>query len=158
MKVNVEFTYLEGEFMKKVTIYTDGACSGNPGPGGWGAILMYNETSKEISGANKDTTNNIMEITAVLEALKLLKEECEVKVYSDSAYVVNAFNQGWIYNWKKNNWKTASKDPVKNKELWEELYSLVQKHKVEFIKVKGHSDNEYNNRCDFLATSAIKTI
>lgn len=144
--------------MKKVTIYTDGACSGNPGPGGWGAILMYNGTSKEISGASKDTTNNIMEITAVLESLKLLKEECEVKVYSDSAYVVNAFNQGWIYNWKKNNWKTASKDPVKNKELWEELYSLVQKHKVEFIKVKGHSDNEYNNRCDFLATSAIKTI
>lgn len=144
--------------MKKVTIYTDGACSGNPGPGGWGAILMYNETKKEISGANKDTTNNIMEITAVLEALKLLKEECDVKVYSDSAYVVNAFNQGWIYNWKKNNWKTASKDPVKNQELWEELYSLVQKHKVEFIKVKGHSDNEYNNRCDFLATSAIKTI
>ncbi len=144
--------------MKKVTIYTDGACSGNPGPGGWGAILMYNETSKEISGANKDTTNNIMEITAVLEALKLLKEECEVKIYSDSAYVVNAFNQGWIYNWKKNNWKTASKDPVKNRELWEELYSLVQKHKVEFIKVKGHSDNEYNNRCDFLATRAIKTI
>lgn len=144
--------------MKKVTIYTDGACSGNPGPGGWGAILMYNETSKEISGANKDTTNNIMEITAVLEALKLLKEECEVKVYSDSAYVVNAFNQGWIYNWRKNNWRTASKDPVKNQELWEELYSLVQKHKVEFIKVKGHSDNEYNNRCDFLATSAIKTL
>lgn len=144
--------------MEKVVIYTDGACSGNPGPGGWGAILMYNGTSKEISGASKDTTNNIMEITAVLESLKLLKEECEVKVYSDSAYVVNAFNQGWIYNWKKNNWKTASKDPVKNKELWEELYSLVQKHKVEFIKVKGHSDNEYNNRCDFLATSAIKTI
>ena len=144
--------------MKKVIIYTDGACSGNPGPGGWGAILMYNETSKEISGANKDTTNNIMEITAVLEELKLLKEECEVKIYSDSAYVVNAFNQGWIYNWKKNNWKTASKEPVKNQELWEELYSLVQKHKVEFIKVKGHSDNEYNNRCDFLATSAIKKL
>ena len=144
--------------MKKVIIYTDGACSGNPGPGGWGAILMYNETSKEISGADKDTTNNIMEITAVLEALKLLKEECEVKIYSDSAYVVNAFNQGWIYNWKKNNWKTASKEPVKNQELWEELYSLVQKHKVEFIKVKGHSDNEYNNRCDFLATSAIKKL
>ena len=126
--------------MKKVTIYTDGACSGNPGPGGWGAILMYNGTSKEISGASKDTTNNIMEITAVLEALKLLKEECEVQVYSDSAYVVNAFNQGWIYNWRKNNWRTAGKD------------------KVEFIKVKGHSDNEYNNRCDFLATSAIKTL
>lgn len=144
--------------MKEVTIYTDGACSGNPGPGGWGAILMYNGIEKEISGAQKDTTNNIMEITAVLEALKLLKMECDVKVYSDSAYVVNAFNQGWIYNWKKNNWKTAGKDPVKNQELWEELYDLTQKHKVEFIKVKGHSDNEFNNRCDFLATSAIKTL
>ncbi len=144
--------------MKKVTIYTDGACSGNPGPGGWGAILMYNGTSKEISGAKNDTTNNIMEITAVLEALKLLKEECEVEVYSDSAYVVNAFNQGWIENWRKNNWRTAGKDPVKNQELWVELYELTQKHKVTFIKVKGHSDNEYNNRCDFLATSAIKTL
>lgn len=131
---------------------------GNPGPGGWGAILMYGETKKEISGAKKDTTNNIMEITAVLEAIKLLKEECDVEVYSDSAYVVNAFNQGWIYNWQKNNWKTAGKDPVKNRELWEELYSLTKKHKVTFIKVKGHSDNEFNNRCDFLATSAIKTL
>ena len=144
--------------MKDVTIYTDGACSGNPGPGGWGAILMYNENKKEISGANKQTTNNIMEITAVLEALKLLKEECNVKVYSDSAYVVNAFNQGWIYNWKKNNWKTSGKTPVKNKELWEELYKFTQMHKIEFIKVKGHSDNEFNNRCDFIATSAIKTL
>ena len=144
--------------MKEVTIYTDGACSGNPGPGGWGAILMYNENSKEISGAQNDTTNNIMEITAVLEALKLLKEECNVKVYGDSAYVVNAFNQGWINNWQKNNWKTANKEPVKNRELWEELYELTNRHKVEFIKVKGHSDNEYNNRCDFLATSAIKTL
>lgn len=144
--------------MKNVTIYTDGACSGNPGPGGWGAILMYENIKKEISGAKKDTTNNIMEITAVLEALKLLKQECNVKVYSDSAYVVNAFNQGWIENWKKNNWKTSGKDPVKNRELWEELYELTQKHKVEFIKVKGHSDNEFNNRCDYLATSAIKTL
>ena len=144
--------------MKKVTIYTDGACSGNPGPGGWGAILMYNENKKEISGAEKETTNNIMEITAVLEALKLLKEPCEVKVYSDSAYVVNAFNQKWIDKWQKNNWKTSGKDDVKNRELWEELYDLVQKHDVEFIKVKGHSDNEYNNRCDHLATSAIKTL
>ena len=144
--------------MKKVLIYTDGACSGNPGPGGWGAILMYGEVKKEISGALKDTTNNIMEITAVLEALKLLKEECEVEVYSDSAYVVNAFNQGWLDNWQKNNWRTAGKDPVKNKELWEELYNLTQKHKVTFIKVKGHSDNEWNNRCDFLATSAIKNL
>ena len=144
--------------MKKVTVYTDGACSGNPGPGGWGAILMYNENKKEISGAEKETTNNIMEITAVLEALKLLKEECEVKIYSDSAYVVNAFNQGWIYNWRKNNWKTANKEPVKNKELWEELYGLTKIHKVNFIKVKGHSDNEFNNRCDELARQAIKEL
>ena len=106
----------------------------------------------------KNTTNNIMEITAVLRALKLLKEKCNVKIYSDSAYVVNAFKQGWIYNWRKNNWKTANKEPVKNKELWEELYELVQNHEVEFIKVKGHSDNEFNNRCDFLATSAIKNL
>ena len=144
--------------MKKVTIYTDGACSGNPGPGGWGAVLIYGENKKEISGAQKDTTNNIMEITAVLEALKLLKEECEVEVYSDSAYVVNAFTEGWIYNWQKNNWKTASKDPVKNKELWEELYSLTKKHKVTFNKVKGHSTNELNNRCDYLATHAIQDL
>ena len=144
--------------MKKILIYTDGACSGNPGPGGWGAILMYGENKKEISGANKNTTNNIMEITAVLEALKLLKEECEIEIYSDSAYVVNAFNQGWIENWQKNNWKTANKAPVKNQELWQELYSLTQKHNVKFIKVKGHSDNQWTNRCDFLATSAIKEL
>ena len=144
--------------MEEVIIYTDGACSGNPGPGGWGAILMINENKKEISGGNKNTTNNVMELTAVIEALKLLKRPCNVNLYSDSAYVVNAFNQGWIYNWKKNNWKTAGKTPVKNQELWEELYNLTKKHKVEFIKVKGHSDNEYNNRCDFLATSAIKTL
>ena len=144
--------------MKKVTIYTDGACSGNPGPGGWGAILMYKDTKKEISGAQKDTTNNIMEITAVIEALKMLKEICEVQVYSDSAYVVNAIEKGWLEKWKKNNWKTSGKDDVKNKELWEELDTLIQKHSVEFIKVKGHSDNEYNNRCDHLATSAIKEI
>ena len=144
--------------MKKVTIYTDGACSGNPGPGGWGALLMFEGNKKEISGAKQETTNNIMELTAVIEALKLLKVECEVDLYSDSSYVVNAFLQGWIFNWRKNNWKTASKEPVKNRELWEELYSLTQKHKVNFIKVKGHSDNEYNNRCDYLATSAIKTL
>ena len=141
--------------MEKVIIYTDGACSGNPGPGGWGSILMYKENKKEISGGNPNTTNNIMEITAVIEALKLLKHECEVQVYSDSAYVVNAFNQGWIYNWKKNNWKTASKEPVKNKELWEELYGFTKMHKIEFIKVKGHSDNQFNNRCDELARAEI---
>ena len=144
--------------MEKLIIYTDGACSGNPGPGGWGSILMYKENKKEISGGNPNTTNNIMEITAVIEALKLLKHECEVQVYSDSAYVVNAFNQGWIYNWKKNNWKTASKEPVKNKELWEELYGFTKMHKIEFIKVKGHSDNQFNNRCDELARNAIKSL
>ena len=141
--------------LKKVTIYTDGACSGNPGPGGWGAILMMDEYKKEISGYSENTTNNIMEITAVLEAVKMLKYECEITIYSDSAYVVNAFLQGWIYNWQKNNWKTADKKPVKNKELWQELYAELSKHKFEFVKVKGHSDNEFNNRCDYLATNEI---
>ena len=129
---------------------------GNPGPGGWGTILIYNNIKKEISGGSPNTTNNIMEITAVIEGLKLLKHECEVEVYSDSAYVINAFNNKWIYGWMKNNWKTASKEPVKNRELWEELYGLTKKHRVTFIKVKGHSDNEFNNRCDELARSAIK--
>ena len=128
---------------------------GNPGPGGWGAILMFNDIKREISGGKKDTTNNVMEVTAVIEALKLLKRECEVEVYSDSAYVVNCFNNGWIYNWIKNNWRTSGKEPVKNKELWQELYALTKKHKVKFVKVKGHSDNEFNNRCDELARGEI---
>ena len=131
---------------------------GNPGPGGWGSIRMYKENKKEIYGAMKDTTNNIMELTAVVEALKILKFKCNVKLYSDSAYVVNAFNNRWIESWKKNGWKNASKEPVKNKELWEELYELTKKHNVEFIKVKGHSDNEFNNRCDELARKAIDTL
>lgn len=117
---------------------------------------MFNDVKKEISGGKKNTTNNIMEVTAVIEALKQLKRECQVEVYSDSAYVVNAFNNGWIYNWIKNNWKTASKEPVKNKELWQELYNLTKKHKVTFVKVKGHSDNEFNNRCDELARFEIE--
>ena len=142
--------------MEKVTIYTDGACSGNPGPGGWGAILMCQGKKKEMAGGCKNTTNNIMEITAVIEALKLLKYACEVDLYSDSAYVVNAFRQKWIENWKKNNWKTASKEPVKNKELWQELDKLTQIHQVKFHKVKGHSDNEFNNRCDELARGEIQ--
>lgn len=141
--------------MEKVIIYTDGACSGNPGPGGWGSILMYKGNKKEISGGLKNTTNNVMELTAVLEALKQLKFPCEVEVYSDSAYVVNAFNQKWIYGWIKNNWKNSSKEPVKNKELWQELYELTKIHNINFIKVKGHADNEYNNRCDELARNAI---
>ena len=124
--------------------------------GGWGAVLLYGDSKKEISGFNKNTTNNIMEITAVLEAVKILKFPCEITIYSDSAYVVNCFKQKWIYNWQKNNWKTSDKKPVKNKELWEELYNELQKHKFEFVKVKGHSDNELNNRCDYLATTEIK--
>ena len=144
--------------MKKVTIYTDGACSGNPGKGGWGAILMYGNIQKEISGAEKETTNNRMELTAPIEALKLLKRPCKVKVYSDSAYLVNAFLQGWIYNWQMNGWRTSDKKDVKNRELWEEIYKFTQIHKIEWIKVKGHSDNEFNNRCDKMAVEAIKTL
>lgn len=144
--------------MEEVIIYTDGACSGNPGSGGWGSILMYKDKIKEISGGMKDTTNNVMELTAVIEALKLLKFNCNVKLYSDSAYVVNAFNQKWIYGWMKNGWKNSNKEPVKNKELWEELYSLTKIHNVEFIKVKGHADNKYNNRCDELARKAITNL
>lgn len=141
--------------MQKVIIYTDGACSGNPGPGGWAAVLIANENKKEISGGMKNTTNNIMELTAILEGLKALKVQCKVEVYSDSAYSVNAFNQGWIYNWIKKGWKTSDGSDVKNKEIWQEIYDLTKKHKVTFIKVKGHSDNELNNRCDELARAEI---
>ena len=144
--------------MKEVTIYTDGACSGNPGPGGWGAILIYGENKKEISGREKETTNNIMEITAVIESLKLLKYPCDVKLYSDSAYVVNAFNKNWVESWQKNGWINSKKEEVKNKELWKELIELTKTHNVTFIKVKGHSDNEFNNRCDELARDAINNI
>lgn len=144
--------------MDKVIIYTDGACSGNPGKGGWGAILMYGDVKKEISGGNPDTTNNQMELTAPIEALKLLKRPCQVKIYSDSAYLVNAFTQGWLKNWKKNGWKTADKKDVKNKELWLEIDKFMQLHEIEWIKVKGHADNEYNNRCDELAVNAIKEL
>ena len=144
--------------MEEVVIYTDGACSGNPGPGGWGSILMYKGNKKEISGGAKETTNNIMEMTAVIEALKLLKFPCDVKLYSDSAYVVNCFNQGWIYNWIKKGWKTADGSPVKNMELWKELYNFTKIHKIEFNKVKGHADNELNNRCDELARNAILSL
>ena len=144
--------------MEEVTIYTDGACSGNPGPGGYGAILMLGQNKKEISGGKKDTTNNVMELTAVIEALKLLKRPCKVQLYSDSAYVVNAFLQDWISGWLKNNWKNSNKEEVKNKELWQELIDLTNVHEVVFHKVKGHSDNKYNNRCDELARNAIKEL
>lgn len=141
--------------MKEVTIYTDGACSGNPGPGGWGAVLMYGEHRKEISGGDAHTTNNRMELTGSIEALELLKQPCKVRLYSDSAYLVNAFNQHWIANWQRNGWQTSQKKPVENKELWQRLLELCRTHEVEFIKVKGHADNAENNRCDELARAAI---
>ena len=138
-----------------VTIYTDGACSGNPGAGGWGAVLISGDRKKEISGFDENTTNNRMELTAVIEALLLLKQRCNVELYSDSAYVVNAINQNWLDNWKNNGWKGSDKKPVKNIELWQELDYLLNIHNVHFNKVKGHSDNELNNRCDELATGEI---
>ena len=138
-----------------VTIYTDGACSGNPGAGGWGAILMCDGKKKEFSGFDPETTNNKMELTAVIVALSKLKKPCNVDLYSDSAYVVNALNQGWLENWKNNGWRGADKKPVKNIELWEQLDELLKVHTVNFIKVKGHADNEFNNRCDALATGEI---
>lgn len=142
--------------MKEVTIYTDGACSGNPGPGGWGAILSYKEHQKEISGFEPNTTNNRMELTAAIEALNLLNEDCRVLLYSDSAYLVNGFNQHWIDSWVKNGWKNSKKEAVLNDDLWKKLLNLSHRHEITWIKVKGHSDNAYNNRCDELATSAIK--
>lgn len=142
--------------MKQVDIYTDGACSGNPGAGGWGAVLIYGEHRVEISGFEKDTTNNKMELTAALEALKKLKEQCAVNLYSDSAYLVNAFNQGWIDKWIRSGWVRNKKEEVKNVELWKELVRYDQYHRIKWIKVKGHSDNELNNRCDKLATDEIK--
>ena len=141
--------------LKHVDIYTDGACSGNPGPGGWGAVLMYGEHRKEISGGDAHTTNNRMELTGPIEALELLKQPCKVRLYSDSAYLVNAFNQHWIANWQRNGWQTSQKKPVENKELWQRLLELCRTHEVEFIKVKGHADNAENNRCDELARAAI---
>jgi ribonuclease HI len=137
--------------MKKVVLYTDGACSGNPGPGGYGAVLIYGGVEKEIFGGEKSTTNNKMEMMAVIKGLEALKEPCEVEVYSDSAYIVNAIEQGWIESWKKNGWRKADKKPVKNVDLWEKLLELMDKHKVIFNKVKGHADDEYNNRCDRIA-------
>ncbi|MGN0824342.1 MAG: ribonuclease HI [Candidatus Coproplasma sp.] len=144
--------------MKKVTIYTDGACSGNPGVGGWGAVLMYNGAERRISGAEDNTTNNRMELLAVINALECLKEPCEVTLYSDSAYTVNGFLNGWVYEWEKSGWKKADKKPVLNDDLWKRLLSLTRTHKVEFVKVKGHADNEYNNVCDKLATDAVKNF
>lgn len=144
--------------MKHVDLYTDGACSGNPGAGGYGAILIFKGIEREISGAEPSTTNNRMEIYAVIAGLQKLKERCCVTVYSDSAYTVNAFNEGWLFGWMKNGWKKADGKPVQNVELWQQLYALTKQHEVKFVKVKGHADNAYNNRCDELARTAIKKL
>ena len=137
--------------MKTVIIYTDGACSGNPGPGGWGSILMYNGHKKEISGGEKTTTNNRMELTGVISALKALKEPCTVELYSDSKYVTDALSKGWAVSWRAKGWRRADKKPALNVDLWEELLSLAEIHELRCHWVKGHAENEFNNRCDELA-------
>ena len=142
--------------MKQVTIYTDGACSGNPGPGGWAAILEYNGREKELSGGEAHTTNNRMELTAVIEALKALKEGCAVDLYSDSKYVIDALEKGWVYNWRKNNWIKSDKKPALNPDLWEVLLGEMARHKVKLHWVKGHASNPKNNRCDELAVAESK--
>ena len=137
--------------MKQIEIYTDGACSGNPGPGGWGAVLVYNGKEKELSGSEKNTTNNRMELTAVIMALNALNQPCEVKLTTDSKYVCDAVNKGWVYSWEKNGWRKSDKKPALNVDLWKELLSLLENHKVEFIWVKGHNGHKYNEICDALA-------
>ena len=140
---------------KKVTIYTDGACSGNPGPGGWGAILEYGQFRKELSGFMAGTTNNRMELFAAISALGALKEPCDVTLYSDSTYLVKAFNEHWLENWQKKHWKNAKGEPVENQDLWMILLVQTKKHNVRFVWVKGHASNPGNNRCDELAREAI---
>ena len=144
--------------MKQVELYTDGACSGNPGAGGYGAILIYKGLEKEISGGEPLTTNNRMEIYAVIAGLECLKEKCRVNIYSDSAYTVNAFTQNWLEGWIRNGWRKADGKEVANSDLWQRLYDLTGLHEVRFIKVKGHADNAYNNRCDELARAAINNL
>ena len=139
--------------MKTVEIYTDGACSGNPGPGGWGAILRYNGVEKELSGGEAQTTNNRMELTGVIMALLALKESCIVELYSDSKYVIDALEKGWAWGWKKRGWAKSDKKPALNPDLWETLLTLTQKHELHYHWVKGHAQNEYNNRCDALAVA-----
>ena len=144
--------------LKQVTLYTDGACSGNPGAGGWGAVLLYGEHKRELSGGEEETTNNRMELMAVIRGLERLKYPCQVDVYSDSSYTVNGFIEGWVYDWEKSGWKKADKKPVLNDDLWKRLLELTRLHRVTFHKVKGHADNALNNRCDELAREAIKAL
>lgn len=146
------------EDKKLVRLYTDGACSGNPGPGGWAAILKFGPHQKEISGNMSHTTNNRMELFAVISGLGALKQSCKVEVYSDSSYVVNAFNQNWIESWQKRGWKTSDNKPVENQDLWRLLLITMRKHDVSFHKVPGHQDHAENNRCDELARSEVQKI
>ena len=143
--------------MKHVEIFTDGACSGNPGPGGWGAVLRYGEVEKELSGGEADTTNNRMELLATITALNALKDACEVDLYTDSKYVMDGISK-WIFGWKKNGWKTADKKPVKNEDLWRALEAETLHHEIEWKWVKGHADDVMNNRADELARKAIDTV
>lgn len=144
--------------MKEVIIYTDGACSGNPGPGGWGCVLKYGTLRREMSGYEESTTNNRMELLAAIQALQALREPCKVTLYSDSSYLTDAFLKGWLVSWKKRGWIKSDKKPVLNRDLWEELLRLTDTHEVAWIRVKGHADNAENNRCDQLATGAIRQM
>ena len=142
--------------MKKITLYTDGACSGNPGPGGWGAILVYQGVEKCLSGGDKETTNNRMELSAVIQGLSALKESCEVEIVSDSKYVVDAIEKKWLANWQKNAWRKADKKPVLNADLWKELVLLLDRHRVSFTWIRGHDGHPYNERCDKMAVEESK--
>ena len=142
--------------MKTVTLYTDGACSGNPGPGGWGAILEYMGHERELSGGEENTTNNRMELTAVIVALETLKEACIVELYSDSKYVIDALTKGWLASWRKNGWRKSDKKPVLNIDLWERLLPQLARHEIHYHWVKGHAENEKNNRCDQMAVAESK--
>lgn len=144
--------------MKQCIIYTDGACSGNPGPGGWGAVLLYKTQRKEISGGEKETTNNRMELLAAIAALEVLLEPCEVELYSDSAYLINAFLKNWLTKWQCNGWQTSKKQPVENKDLWQRLLGQASRHQINWHKVKGHADSAENNCCDQLAREAIQKL
>ena len=143
--------------MKEVQLYTDGACRGNPGRGGWGAILVYGKYEKELSGGERETTNNRMELMAAIAGLEALKEACRVTLYSDSKYLVDAFLEGWVESWRQHGWRRG-KDSLKNPDLWERLYALTEKHEVKFIWVKGHDGHAYNERCDALATAAADSF
>lgn len=144
--------------MKQVNIYTDGACRGNPGPGGWGAIVRYKTVERTLSGGEKNTTNNRMELTAVIEALKILKEPCVVELYSDSKYVIDGLSKGWAVGWRKNNWKKSDKSPALNPELWEELLDLCEKHEMRYHWIKGHDGHPENERCDEMATAFADSL